>query len=290
MAGIDNILNGAGQSLTGAISKAVIEIYDERSMANDIIVEAIKNRKPALTDKSVSLNQLGKIVEDVKNDYKQDVKKKLAELTSALPSENAPKKRFEVKFNPSQISFQVYAGNKVERRDYTQSKSPENNEFKVEYVDMAPRIQMNVQLIFDDYERTQAFMMEKMNDPAAMVRTGVVGAVAAKQKKTYSVRPQVEGFIAALRNNYTRKIVFTWGNMSYKGVLTNVNAEYTMFSTDGNPIRANVDLGILCTDSTMSDGYMGMWQTSYKKMFESDATTNLGSKVQNVGNLLNINL
>ena len=284
MSGLD-IFKEMGQSLSGAISKAVIEIYDERKLAQDITVEAVK-RTAALTAAGVSLTELEKAI----NNVNTNLKKNLEKLTSAVPSNNATKKRFEVKFNPSQISFQVYGGNKVAKTDLTKSQSASDAQLKTEYVEMAPRIQMNVQLIFDDFERTQAFMMEKMNDPQALIRTGVVGAVSAKQKKTYSVRPQVEGFIGALRNNYTRKISFSWGEMTYTGVLTNVNAQYTMFSTDGNPIRANVDLGILCTDSTMHDDYMGQWQKSYKEMFGNDATTDLGSKLQHAGNLLNINL
>lgn len=281
-----DILKEAGQSASGAISKAVIEISDERNVVQMIEVSASRARRKVKMDTGLSTEAITAAVQDINS----NAAKKIENLTKSLPSWLGDKKRFEVKFNPSQISFQVYAGNKVYKNDLAQSNADENGSVSITYQDMAPRIQMNVQLIFDDYERTQAFMLEKASDPSAIVRTAIDGAVSAKQHKTYSVRPQVEGFIGALRNNYTRKITFYWGNMSYSGVLTDVSAQYTMFSTDGNPIRANVNLGILCTDESISDNYMGQWQESFKKVFGNDDTTDLGSKLQNVGNILNINL
>ena len=155
---------------------------------------------------------------------------------------------------------------------------------------MQPRIQMNLQLVFDDYERTQAFMSEKFSDVSTATRTVVTGIADAVTKKTYSVRPQVEGFIGALINPFTRKISFYWGKMKYQGVLNSVNAEYTMFSTDGNPIRANVNIGILLVDETLNYQSMKLWQDSYQAVFGNDNQTDLGSKVQNVGNLFQINL
>jgi hypothetical protein len=36
--------------------------------------------------------------------------------------------------------------------------------------------------------------------------------------------------------------VFTWGLLSFRGYVTNVEEHYTMFSTDGKPLRATLDL------------------------------------------------
>jgi len=281
-----DILKEAGQSASGAISKAIIEISDERNVAQKIEVSASRARRKVKMDAGLSAEAINAAVAEINS----STKRRLQNLTKSSPSWLGDKKRFEVKFNPSQLSFQVYGGNKVYKNDLAKSNTNENGNVSITYQDMAPRIQMNLQLVFDDYERTQAFMTEKFSDTSAALRTVINGAVSAKTQKTYSVRPQVEGFIGALRNDYTRKITFYWGNMSYSGVLTSVSAEYTMFSTDGNPIRAHVNLGILCTDESISDNYMGQWQESFKKVFGNDDTTDLGSKLQNVGNLLNINV
>lgn len=281
MGGMD-ILKEAGQNLTDGIEKAVIEIVDERKEGEEIIVMNERAKKAA--DKAELSKKVLKEVID-------NIDKTLEVFKGDTPLKNPPRQKiYEVKFNPSQISFQAHGGRKASKPDLAKTNADNQGVLKMEYQEWTPIIQMNVQLIFDDYERTQAFMMEKITDPAALVRNGVVAGVSAYQNKTYSIRPQVEGFIGALRNNFTRKIRFCWGNMIYTGVLNHVGAEYTMFSTDGNPIRANVNLGMLCTDATLSKGYMGQWQESYQKVFKSDKTTNLGSVTQHVGNLFNVNL
>ena len=292
--GIGNIGKSALQSFTGGIEKAIIEIEDKRPQAN---------KKPTVTEseprKSTDAG-LGQI-----SDKLSDVANKVAEgaetVANKLPGANVvndmkehadesipKKKRFVVKFNPSQITFQGVGGGKVEKRDYeVESQDPEHK-VDISYQDMQTRIQMNLQLIFDDCERTEAFMTEKGTDAAALVRTGVVGIANTVKKKRYSVKNQVEGLIGALINPNTRKISFFWGKMEYKGILNYVNAEYTMFSTDGNPIRANVNLGIVLVDNTL-DYSKGKWAENYFNVFGKEDKTNLGSVVQYAGNLVNIN-
>ena len=290
--GIENIAKNAGQSITGNIEKAIIEIVDETFKQKEINVTQAQPRK-ASSDSG--LGQIsGKLM---------DMSSKVAETTSTALVKYSPmqaveeiqkntvpdgpkKKRFQVKFNPSQITFSGVGGVKVEKKNYIDSEK----NVQIEYQEMKPRIQMNLQLVFDDYERTQAFMLEKFTDATAALRTGIDGIVTAASGKTYSVRPQVEGFIGAIRNGYTRKVNFYWGTMKYSGEMTSVSVEYTMFSTDGNPIRANVNLGILLVDETLSYLNMGQWQDSYKKVFGTEEITNAGSSLQNAGNLLNINL
>lgn len=40
------------------------------------------------------------------------------------------------------------------------------------------------------------------------------------------------------------KVTFSWGNLNFTGYLTSVNTEYTMFSMEGKPIRAKMDIVI----------------------------------------------
>lgn len=293
--GIGNIGKSALQSFTGGIEKAIIEIEDNRPKPN---------KKPTVTEAEprkstdAGLGQISSKLSDVANNVVKNTDAVLDKLpvTNVVnnmqekAAESAPqKKRFAVKFNPSQISFQGAGGGKVEKRDYEVEHPDPEHKVDISYQDMQPRIQMNLQLVFDDCERTEAFMTEKGTDASAWVRTGVVGIANAVTGRTYSVRPQVEGFIGALINPYTRKISFYWGKMKYQGVLNYVNAEYTMFSTDGNPIRANVNLGILLVDETLDYQSMGQWQTSYLQVFGKGDQTNLGSAMQHAGNLINMN-
>lgn len=294
--GIENIGKSALQSFTGGIEKAIIEIEDNRPKPN---------QNPTVTEPEprksgdAGLGQISNKLSDVANKVagsagtvleKVPVTNVVNKIQESAAASILEKKRFVVKFNPSQITFQGVGGGKVEKRDYEVEYPDPGHKVDISYQDMQPRIQMNLQLIFDDCERTEAFMTEKGTDASAWVRTGVVGIANAVTGRTYSVRPQVEGFIGALINPYTRKIGFYWGKMKYQGILNYVNAEYTMFSTDGNPIRANVNLGILLVDESLDYQSMGQWQLSYLQVFGKEDQTNLGSAVQNVGNLLNINL
>ena len=42
-------------------------------------------------------------------------------------------------------------------------------------------------------------------------------------------------------------VVFSWGNLNFKGIISDLSVEYTMFSMEGKPIRATVSL-------TMAEG------------------------------------
>lgn len=289
--GIENIAKSAGQSFTGGIEKAIIEI--ERHIPTDVNVTDVKARKSLTTNLSQISDKVSEeAIKVAKNAAleKSTIEKWVIATQESIAKGAPEKKRFAVKFNPSQITFQAVGGGKVEKRDYEVEHKDPGKKVDISYQEMQPRIQMNLQLIFDDYERTQAFMLEKFTDASAAARTVVTGIANAVTGRTYSVRPQVEGVIGALINPFTRKVSFNWGKMKYQGVLNSVNAEYTMFSTDGNPIRANVNIGILLVDETLDYQSMGPWQYSYLTVFGKDDKSDLGSAVQNVGNLFNINL
>lgn len=85
---------------------------------------------------------------------------------------------------------------------------------------------------------------------AAAENTSVVVHVAVKlifDRTIYvdcSVQPDVERFIAIVKNPYVRQVAFYWGSMCYKGVVKSVDAEYALFNHEGTPMRATVDFAI----------------------------------------------
>lgn len=274
----------AGGSIIGHVSKAIIEIEDERIGPQDITVTQERRRSASSNLLAGAADRVQSAAQTVAaNIPGANALDRLAQTFSENAGGNA-KRRFEVKFNPSEITFQASGGRRVARTNFSES-----GVMAMKYVEMKSRVQIRVPLIFDDYERTETFMMEKFSDPTAILRTGVTAAVSAAKKKTYSVRSQVEGLIGALRNTHTRKITFYWGKMCYKGVLNELSAQYTMFSIEGRPVRAVVNLGFVCADETEADGNMGQWSASYQKAFAKDSAK-LESVMQNAGNLLNINL
>lgn len=56
------------------------------------------------------------------------------------------------------------------------------------------------------------------------------------------VQPDVENFLSLVRDPYVRQVAFCWGDLSYKGMLKNVEAEYVLFDASGMPTRATVNL------------------------------------------------
>ena len=71
-------------------------------------------------------------------------------------------------------------------------------------------------------------------------------------------------------------------------MLNRVSSQYTMFNTTGEPIRAVVNLSIVCMDSKIDAGNMGVWEKVYTEAFGSDQS--LVNTTQKVGSLLNFNL
>ncbi|MDE7323231.1 MAG: hypothetical protein K2N73_11035 [Lachnospiraceae bacterium] len=59
-----------------------------------------------------------------------------------------------------------------------------------------------------------------------------------------NVQPDVEKFIALATNPFVRQVIFCWGEMVYKGIVKNVDAEYVLFNALGKPTRAYVNLTI----------------------------------------------
>lgn len=77
-----------------------------------------------------------------------------------------------------------------------------------------------------------------------LVRVGVKLVFDRTIYEDSSVQPEVERFLAIVRNPYVRQVAFYWGTMCYRGVVKSVNAEYVLFNRNGVPMRATVDFNI----------------------------------------------
>ena len=205
-----------------------------------------------------------------------------ASLLSGI--EGATRKLFYVQFNPNELSLSGYGGGLASKTDF----SEKGNSITFDKADV--RITLNVRLIFDKVDPQDAFMADKANTSTTAMATGAAkAALTAKGKKDYSVQTEVEGFIAALRSKYTRRITFHWGTMTYTGILNRVSAQYTMFNVQGLPVRAFVNLSLVCADEAVSPSSMGMWQAYYQELFEAGNQSYVKA-AEKAGNLLNFNL
>ena len=156
-------------------------------------------------------------------------------------------------------------------------------------IPMPVYVKMSVKLLFDRMDPGDCFLSAKTNVSFSSDVTSVVKSVTRgfTGKSKLTVQEEVEGLIAALRSPYTRCITFNWGNMSYQGVLNRVASQYTMFNSSGEPVRAVVQLSLICADEKVSPNSLGSWQDAYNTAF-GGGSKSLVKTGQKLGSLLNI--
>ena len=179
----------------------------------------------------------------------QAAERALSAGTGAIQAANAAgpgRHVLEVQYNPSSISFQANA-------DATAFKSLRTNEDS--HVPLQnnrpPAVTMSLQLIFDQVNLRDAFMTWK-----SIIRLGT---------DHFSVRAQTNALIAMVMRDQTRNVTFKWANTTFTGEVTEAQAQYTMFSPSGEPIRSTIRLSISQELSTKAD--TSYWDKAFDACF-----------------------
>ncbi|MDE6640495.1 MAG: hypothetical protein K2K63_08225 [Acetatifactor sp.] len=198
----------------------------------------------------------------------------------------------EVQYNPSSIHMETQAG----QVEYLGGNLGGKSDNQIVQDTQPVSTTMRFQLIFDDMNPFDAFMLENLVPTTVGNTVSLIGSeVRKKEKERYSVQDQVEGLMALLTQVETRQVIFFWAKMCFRGELTGVNARYTMFNKDGNPIRGVVDLTIRQGDEEELAYDTKYWDQAFTETFGQAAeNTKRGmagafSKVTN-NNFLNLNL
>ncbi len=275
MAGIMDAVTGFASDNTGNIEKAMIEILDLRNRPV-ITKEAVKivGKGSPTSAEMDSFAGAASVTSLMNKGVLSDAMKTIAGLSDkeVLTDEmlqiiaGGKKKYFVVQFNPNTLQISGHSGGYVKKTDYSKGRDRGRS---VGYEKGNTTIQMSVRLFFDSCDPQDAFMSDKVNMSPTALATGAAKAIQTGMgKKKTSVQIQVEAFIAALRNQYTRLITFHWGNFTYSGSLRSVRTTYTMFNVTGEPVRAYVDLSIMCADDQeLSTASLAIWQARYKQAF-----------------------
>lgn len=260
------IASGAVTSLTGNIENALLVIHDYRDAIKGVDLTNKNDRKDMLT--ALSSERVAAT--------------KLALETGTAPSfPNSRDKIFNIHFNPSQLTLNASSIPKNEKDivgEGSLSQAPED-----------PQLYLTTVLYFDDMDTYDSFMGEKFTSGLSAkginnIAKGIKDI--AGTKKSHSVLPQVESLISALRNPFTRTISFRWNSFSFIGQLTTVRAKYTMFSTSGKPVRAEV---LLRMQHELDPTLLNNWYEDFDKAFGRTSTKS-ASLMKNTSNLLNLNL
>ena len=189
-------------------------------------------------------------------------------------------KKLVVQYNPSSIAIQANA----ESVRFQNLQQNLDNAVPANLV-RPPSVVMSVELVFDDMNIADSFMVEKFT--SGLSAQTVSNVVNAALKKTFSVQSQINAFIGLMQDDTTRNIKFQWADMSFVGEVTEAQARYTMFSTSGRPVRGTVRLNITQQVDDKADA--SYWDTAFQKFF-ADGVNEVGARsgLDKVQNLINI--
>ena len=273
--------------MSGNVTKAVIcvrnpdslgEEYDQEEYAKEMqsfqkkIMKASKDRMNQAWNggsstmgslsKAISpkVTQLNTVIDPVLGDVDR-----LGDRDPILSDMEDPFCFLEVQYNPSSIYFNASGGH-VRSTDRSGNMGALSNN---ELIDRKTptNITMDCQLIVDDIHIPDAFSGNTFL--SASYSGAVRNAIEAFGQGSHSVRQVVEAIIAILTQSQLQDIIFYWGKMSFHGQLTRVTANYTMFNSKGNPIKATIDISIQQLDTSPDfDLDNAYWNDAYEKAFK----------------------
>ncbi len=277
----ENLVN----SLSGNVPKAILCVRNIKTLEQITSRDGAEER---LRKKRANMKDTLDAAKDLQDAFMKATENALSGTVSSKARKNLLGQdqaylAMEVQYNPSSIHMQTATGSQL---DYSGgSMGNMANNMIIQNI-VPTSTTMNVQLIFDEVNMYDAFMVNNVNSP--------VGAIAQAAKyaveKEYSVQHQIEGILSLLTMDVTRQVVFYWSKMCFRGELTAVQANYTMFNKSGNPIRGVVNLSIRQGEQAelFESSY---WGKAYENLFKKGKANGKStfSKVTN-NNVLNLNL
>lgn len=280
------VIQDAVSSLTGNLPKAILCVRDLSQAQGGEKVDAAKKA-------SDLQKRLLKSTEDALNGLLED-NRGGSQTFRSLTGKNGAMAgsgylALEVQYNPSSISMSTQAGKQVQ---YSGGSLGQGGANQITQIVQPVSTTMSFQLVFDDMNPQDAFVLENMAPTAGNLVSGTAD-VARKVRGAYSVQAQMDGLMSLLTQPVTRKVIFYWAKMCFQGELVSVSSRYTMFNKDGNPIRGMVDLTIRQGEESGFD--VAYWDEAFTRTFGDPGTDQISGKMgmatkamQN--NLLNIHL
>ncbi|HEX2927391.1 MAG TPA: hypothetical protein VHP38_14220 [Ruminiclostridium sp.] len=156
-------------------------------------------------------------------------------------TETSPIDKFEVCFNPD--SYKVTTEYEVSSKKQVNRKGHSNSQI----TGSKPQT-LSLKLFFDTYE------------------------------KKISVTQYTNRLLALLQNNKTTQTQnsceFVWGKFKFRGLVSSLCQEFTMFLKDGTPVRANMDLTINAETITAVEKEDAVEGTDISKLFDDENDKN----------------
>ena len=194
--------------------------------------------------------------------------------------------KMEVQYNPA--SLRLFSGigkqQSFDRND--------NGLNKLTVINLAGKTRLSCDLFFDDMNIQDSFMLEGLTPNLGNV-TDKVTDLATHGLKGHTVRRKMDAMMSLLSSFHAQQVVFHWSTMVFRGTLTNVQNDYMMFNTRGNPVRGKVHIEI--TQETSKNGELDykqdIWDDAFYSVFKENEAGKMSTmqKIAN-GSLLNLSL
>lgn len=186
----------------------------------------------------------------------------------------------KVQYNPSSLTIQANA----EAIPFKTLQQHVDNGVPAQNL-RAPMVVLSVELVFDAMNTQDAFMMDRRRLSLDAVASDA-RAIAKEKQGGYSVQPQTNGLLATILRPETKLVTFVWADMSFTGQVMEAEAQYTMFSPSGRPIRSIVQLNISQQVESAADSQY--WEKAMDEVFGSSGSFEGKGMGQKLGNLLNL--
>ena len=198
---------------------------------------------------------------------------------------------FEFQYNPETINLSSQVGSCVVKQG-----PPESGLNQLARANHPAQTRMRFRMHFCDINNANAFMQDKLIVAPSAIVKDIAGLIC-----TYSVQTPVEGLVSLITQYATRQAIFVFGDVVFFGEIESVNAQYTMFSPDGNPIAATVEMSIFQKTAPVVKDETGAevvnmggdyWDEAFTKLFGppgESKTIDMGSFADLAGSLVNLN-
>lgn len=144
-------------------------------------------------------------------------------------------------FNPASLNIDVDSEEAESVANIGATSDEQSGQ--VEYGPINAAVTVSFKVVFDALCNQRAFLSDAVNPSPTNLGRQIANLASSM---SYTVRPIVEFFLAAIRNIGTRRVDFKWGKMTYAGYLKMADCRYTMFDIKGEPVRAEIDLSLSC--------------------------------------------
>ncbi|MBR3607406.1 MAG: hypothetical protein IKL51_07525 [Lachnospiraceae bacterium] len=277
---MNDILANAVSGITGNIAKAVIFVRDVKPGEKATVAEG--------TSKAEELQK--KLLERTKQALSSTSYSSITGKKGMMT--NSGFLALEVQFNPNNIQMETVAGVEVEYEGGNLGSRSANQIVQIKH---PASTTMNFELIFDDVNPADAFMLENLAPALGNLTSNAASAVKKIKEQDYGVQSIIDGFMSLLTRDITRQIIFFWGKTCFAGELIGVSSRYTMFNKKGRPIRGVVQLSIRQGEDAQYTQGKDYWSDAFNKAFGevglngAVGKASVFEKVTN-NNFLNLNL